>query len=173
LGGDARSSLKISPVLPIIELQGGILYPWIYLEIMRTALRTFIVVGLVAGGLALLPSLASGGKFGELLAKDTGDGKSAIAVIPYTDVQNPKQLTLVVTSKPNHRVDWLYTTNCYKDGVPHLWPLPGQLEDISGVTPIRKKMRMRVKDPDYCTVQASAKLDYNSAKSVTTKIYSK
>ena len=42
------------------------------------------------------------------------------------------------------------------------------------MTPIRKTLKTGgADDPAFCTVAVSGKLDYNSAKSVTAKIFNK
>ena len=79
---------------------------------------------LCLAGLALLalPALSLGGK-GKLVGKDSGSGRSAVAVATAT-VRNPGRLSLTIASKPRHKkVDWSYTTDCSKNGGPDR-PLP-------------------------------------------------
>jgi len=127
----------------------------------------------VGAALAVLPGTSEGGKLGDLVAKDIGKGASPVAVALAT-VQKPGQMTAVITSNPRHRVAWNYTTDCFKGLAYSQWPPPGQSEDIESMTPVRKKLKTGgLKDPDYCLVAVSGKLDFKSAKSVTAKIFAK
>ena len=127
----------------------------------------------MAAALTLLPGTSQGGNLGKLVGKDFDKGKSAVAVALAT-VVNPGKMTMVITSKPRHKVAWNYTTDCIQGIKTYQWPPPGKSEDKVKKTPIRKKLRTGgANDPDFCTVAVSGKLDYNSAKSVTAKIFSK
>jgi hypothetical protein len=138
----------------------------------KTFVATVAVVGLI-GALAVVPGVSAGGKYGSLVAKDHDKGDSAVAVA-IGSVKNPGKMTMVVKSHPRHQVAWNYTTDCVKDGKTFQWPPPGTSEDKLQKAPFHKTMKTGgVTDPDSCDVAASAKLDFNSAKSVTVKIYAK
>jgi hypothetical protein len=142
---------------------------------MNKGLRALILIAAV-GALAVVPAISSaGGKLGQLIGSDHDKGKSAVAVAQGI-VQNPGKMTMVVTSHPRHHVAWNYTTDCFRAVPPGYsqWPPPGQSEDTISTAPIRKRLKTGgLRNPDYCQVFVSAKLDYNSAKSVTAKIYNK
>ena len=143
---------------------------------MNKGLRTFMLVVAVGGLLAVLPATSMGGLgLGNLVASDFSKGKSALAVAT-AKVSDPGKMSAVIKSSPRHRVAWGYTSYCFRTSPPGYsqWPPPGQYEDSVSVTPLRKTLKTGgLKDPDYCNVSVSAKLDYNSAKSVTAKIFNK
>ena len=144
---------------------------------MSKGLRGLFVV-LVVGALAVLPTTSSAkggllGGLGELVASDFSKGKSAVAVASGV-VLKPGKMTAVVTSSPRHKVAWGYTTDCFQGVKSSEWPPPGSYEDTISQAPIRKKLKTGgLRNPDFCKVEVSAKVDYNSAKSVTAKIFNK
>jgi hypothetical protein len=126
-----------------------------------------------AAVLAAIPAISAGGP-GELVAKDTGRGKSPVAVA-IGEIRNPGEMRLVISTKPaNKKVAWSYTTDCSKgDGRLVRYPPPGQHVDKISRSKVRRRMQSAVPDPEFCKVSVSAKLDFKSGKKVTAKIFNK
>jgi len=132
-----------------------------------------IVVAIAVVAIAAATSLG-GGRLGQLVAKDTDKGDSAVAVAGPVTIQNPGKMSMKVTSKPRHQVGWNYTTDCIKDGKPFQYPPPGESQDTFDKTPIVKTLKTGgAGKADECTVVVSAKLKFKAAKRVTAKIYNK
>lgn len=133
--------------------------------------RTTLVLAAMA--LLAIPAVSGAGKGTTLVDKDTGRGKSAVAVARGT-VKNPGELRLVISTKPRRkRVQWSYTTDCKKGGENHRYPPAGEHVDRTGRSKIRSRIKKAVASPDECTVAVSAKLDYKRGKKVTAKILHK
>ena len=136
--------------------------------------RAAIGIGVIAAvaALAAIPAISSGGP-GKLVAKDTGTGNSPVAVAIAT-VRNPGKLTFTISTKPKRKkVLWIYTTDCVKDGEEYQYPPPGQAEEMSSRSKVRKRMNKVVQNPDVCDVGVSGKLDFKNGKRVTAKIFNK
>jgi hypothetical protein len=130
-----------------------------------------LAIGVVA--IALVPAISSGGP-GKLVAKEVGKGKSPVAV-PTATVQNPGKLTLKIKAKPaGTKVFWGYTTDCYKDGEHFEYPKPGDYEDkVAPSGKVTSGIKKVVRNPDYCDIAASAKLNYKAGKKVVAKIFNR
>lgn len=136
--------------------------------------RIGIGIGLIgaAAVLAAIPAISAGGP-GELVAKDTGRGKSPVAVAIAT-IRDPGKVSFTISTKPaNKRVAWIYTTDCIRDGEDFEFPPPGKAGDTITRSKVRQKMNLVVSNPDICNVAVSAKLDFKSGKKVTAKIFNK
>jgi hypothetical protein len=129
------------------------------------------LVALVALALLAIPALSIGGGSKTLLDKDSGTGKSAVAVA-VANVRDPGRLQAVITSDPRRKpVQWSYTNTCTKNGRVDRWPGPGDHTTMTDRSKIRTSIKMPIQDPDSCSVAVSAKLDYDSGKRVTAKIF--
>ena len=139
----------------------------------KEAIAAAALVVSVAVALALLPASSLGGKKGNLVAKDTDKGDSAVAVATGV-ARLPGKLVARVTSRPKHKVAFAYTTDCYEDGKAYQYPPPGTSKDVKRKTPFTKTLKFGgAKNPDFCNVAVSAKLDFKAAKKVTVKIFDK
>ena len=131
-----------------------------------------VIAAIAAVALAAGTSMG-GGKYGQLVGKDSDKGDSAVAVA-LASINDPGKMTMKVTTKPRHRVAWNYTTDCLKDGKPFQYPPPGESQDKVSKSPVVKTLKTGgVQDPDSCDVVVSAKLDFKAAKKVTAKIFNK
>lgn len=136
----------------------------------KSRLAFAIALALVAALLAL-PSISDAGNGKKLVDKDVGKGKSPVAVAQAT-IKNPKKMSLVVSSKPrNKKVEWTYTSDCFKNGEVHRFPPPGEHITKVGTSKIRSKIKTAVGGADSCRVAVSGKLDFKSGKKVVAKIF--
>lgn len=135
--------------------------------------KRLVVVLALCGALALLPASAFGGKLGKRIAQDSNRGKKPVAVA-IAGVQNPGKLSFKVKTSPKRRnVQWLYTTDCYKDGERFRYPTENT-GDFTSRSPFRKRMKKGVRNPDRCDVQVSAALKYRKRQQrVTVKVFHK
>lgn len=141
----------------------------------RAVPRSGISIALAAcvvAALLLLPALSSGGgNHKRLLDKDTGRGKSAVAVATAT-VRNPHKLKGVLTSDPHHlKIEWSYTNVCSRDGRTERYPPAGDHVTMKDRSKVRTNIKKPLDNPDKCTVSLFGKLGYDKGKRVTAKIY--
>lgn len=138
----------------------------------RASTMTKMALGLALVALLALPALSIGGK-GKLVGKDTGTGKSPVAVARAT-VKNPGRMSLTIATKPrNKKVEWTYTSDCVKNGETVRYPPPGEHVTKSGRSKIKSGIKFAVSDPEKCTVDVSGKLAFEDGKKVIAKIFHK
>ena len=141
----------------------------------RALPRTRIAIALGASvvvALLLVPALSNGGgNHKRLLDKDTGRGKSAVAVAT-ANVRNPHQLKGVLTSDPHRlKIEWSYTNVCTRDGRTERYPAAGNHVTMKNRSKVTTNIKKPLDNPDTCTVSLFGKLGYNKGKRITAKIY--
>jgi hypothetical protein len=107
---------------------------------------------LVAGGLAT--ALLAGPALADVIVVDRAVGRGDYAVaVASGNVDRPRRLWVEVRARPNQRVDVDWVTVCSRGS-----GAGSRDGSFSGITPIRRRIRMSYRRPDGCTVSASAQL---------------
>lgn len=132
------------------------------------ARRTTLLIALLC--VLAIPAIAIAGK-GKLVGKDSGRGKSAVAVAQAT-IRNPGTVRAVITTSPKRkRVQWSYTAVCEKNGRFDRYPGPGDHTTKVSRSKIKRTLKLPLKDAERCDVDIAAKLEYRSGKRVVAKIF--
>jgi hypothetical protein len=118
---------------------------------MRRIAVWVVALGLVAGTAA--PANATT----KVIDRQTARGDYAV-VVASGSVDNPNALFVKVKARPNQHVSVSWNDVCSKG-----YGAGSKDGSFSGVTPIKRRIKMPYTDPDSCSFAASGQLD-NSGK---------
>jgi hypothetical protein len=125
------------------------------MALARSLTATLVIVAVVAP-LALAAS-------SKVIARETASGDYAIAIAAGSATR-PHVVEVKITASPNQRVSGAYTIVCSKG-----FGAGSKSGQFAGRTPMVRKMRFPMRNPDDCTASASGQLD-GSGRIVVTLI---
>jgi hypothetical protein len=118
---------------------------------MVSFMRIIVLVS-IAGASFLLAAAAIGGAPGQKFAQETASGDYAIAVVGG-NVDRPRAIYVKVKARPAQRVDVAWLAVCSKG-----YGAGSKDGDLTGRTPLVRRIRLPYDRPDSCTASASAQL---------------